>query len=53
VLAHINFLDAMDGMDLHIARYLMHEVHIPSPFFPSLVPLIDPRAGSKLKWPTF
>jgi len=39
----VAFVNSLDAMELHIARYLLHDLNVPSSLIPALVPLIDPR----------
>jgi hypothetical protein len=39
----VAYVNSLDAMELHIARYLLHDLNVPSHYIPALVPLIDPR----------
>ena len=39
----VAFVNSLDAMELHIARYLLHDLNVPSSLISALVPLIDPR----------
>lgn len=39
----VAYMNSLDAMDLHIARYLLNDLNVPSSLLPKLVPLIDPR----------
>jgi hypothetical protein len=39
----VAYLNSLNAMDLHVARYLLHDLNIPSQYLPALVPLIDDR----------
>ena len=37
------FINSLDAMELHIARYLLHDLKVDSHVIPALLPLINPR----------
>jgi hypothetical protein len=39
----VAYVNTLDAMELHIARYLLHELKISSFVIPTLLPMIDQR----------
>jgi hypothetical protein len=42
-LEFAEYVNSLDAMELHIARFLFHNLHIPTTLLPALIPLIDQR----------
>ena len=39
----LEYVNSLDAMEMHIARYLLHDLKISSFVIPTLVPMIDQR----------